>query len=153
MDRDGHLGLALLLYFSILYLFKQYSTDLLIIGLLTALFSSLPDIDIRLRMKHRGVTHSIFTGIIIGVAVGYLFHYVGFGFYMGFLSVILGYIFHILGDLFTYQPFKPFYPFSNVEISFRLFRSDNIFVNKLFLISGVSILVLYLFDKIGLDIF
>ncbi len=153
MDRDGHLGMSLLIYFGVMYLANQYSNEYLIIGLLTAFFSSLPDIDIRLRIKHRGITHSIFTGFLIGVAIGYLFHYSGLGFNMGFIPVILGYTFHLLGDLFTYQPFKPLYPLSHINISFKLFRSDNRIVNKMFLVAGSSIFVLYIYGKIGLDIF
>lgn len=150
MDRDGHLGLALLIFFGLGYLFRQFSDEYLIIGLLATWFSSLPDIDIRLRIRHRGFTHSIFTGILIGLAMGYIFHYTGFGFYMGFIPVILGYIFHILGDLFTYQPFKPFYPFLDIEISFKLFRSDNMVINRVFLMAGVSVLALYLYVKMAL---
>lgn len=153
MDRDGHLGMAFLVYFGVLNIFNLYSSEYLVIGLLTAFFSSLPDIDIRLRIRHRGITHSIFTGILIGVGVGYLFNYIGLGFYIGFLPVFLGYILHILGDLLTYHPFKPLYPISKRSISLKLFRSDNPFVNKSLLMLGVSVFVVYVLRMSGIHIF
>lgn len=152
MDRDGHFGFTLIIYFGILYLLNIFSTEKLILGLLAASISSLPDIDIRLRVRHRGFTHSIFTGIVVGAVVGYVMDYLGYSFIYGFEVVTFAFISHIIGDLLTYRPFKPFYPVSNISISFKLFRSNNRVMNKLLMSIGSLILVIYLFRLYGIDI-
>ncbi|KXA91824.1 hypothetical protein AKJ65_08340 [candidate division MSBL1 archaeon SCGC-AAA259E19] len=55
-------------------------------------------------------------GLVVGVwAFGLVGFFGGFG---GILS-------HLLGDLFTYQEFKPLWPFSNNKISFKWFSSKD----------------------------
>ncbi|HIQ13458.1 MAG TPA: metal-dependent hydrolase [Thermoprotei archaeon] len=152
MDRDGHFGFTLLLYFGILYILDIFTTEKLVIGLMAASLSSLPDIDIRLRIRHRGVTHSIFTGVIAGAIVGYIMYYFGYSYIYGFEVVTLAFTSHIIGDLFTYRPFKPLYPIYNISIAFKLFRSDNKVINKSMMFIGSFTLVIYLFRLYGIDI-
>ena len=152
MDKDGHFGFSLLIYFSFVYLLNLVSRYVLIIGLLAAALSSLPDIDVRLRIKHRGVTHSILTGLILGIPFGYLTYNILDDFYMGFLSVSLAFLFHILGDLLTIRSFYPIYPLADLNIALGLFRSDNRLVNKGFLASGSIMFIIYAYRLWGLDI-
>ena len=152
MDKDGHLGFSLTIYFSIAYLLGQFNSYVLAIGLLSSFLSSIPDIDIKLRIKHRGVTHSIFTGIILGVVAGYGTYRFLDDFLIGFSSITLAFIFHILGDLMTYREFNPIYPIGRYYIAFKLFRSDNKVVNRSMLIIGSVVLTLYLYKFGGLDI-
>ncbi|RLG59520.1 hypothetical protein DRN86_04105, partial [Candidatus Geothermarchaeota archaeon] len=65
----------------------------------------------------------------------------------GFIGGFGGTALHLLGDLFTYVPFKPLWPLSNKEISLRLFRADNRLINVLFLGAGFIAFVLYLLLK------
>ena len=142
MYREGHAGLSFLIFSPFLYLFRLLGFDLtnvLVTGLLMAGLSSLPDIDIRWEIKHRGVTHTllfgIFVGIIFSVLLGYVYGSVGW--FMGFTAGFGGIASHLVGDAFTYSPFKPFYPFSNREAAYGFFKSSNQTVNRVIFVLGV----------------
>ena len=114
------------------------------LGIFIVAFSTLPDIDIRLEIAHRKYTHNIMAGIIFGIIIGILLHYVGLGFLKGFIAGFGGTLIHILGDIFTYMKFKPLTPFSQIEIGLGLFRANDPTMNKLFLVIGVMMLIMYL---------
>ena len=107
--------------------------------------SSLPDIDMELRreygieIKHRGITHTFLAGIIFGIAFSALLGvaYGILGNFMGFIAGFGGTASHLLGDAFTYERFKPFYPFSKREVALGKFKSNNKTVNKTMLTVGV----------------
>ena len=73
---------------------------------------------------------------MIGYAYGAL------GGLMGFLAGFGATLSHILGDIFTYEQFKPFLPFSSREISFKLFRSSNKAINNGLLGCGIFVFII-----------
>jgi len=104
--------------------------------------SSLPDLDMEFRVygiKHRGITHTFLGGVFFGVVFAILMGYVygGIGWLMGFIAGFGGTLSHLLGDVFTYSPFKPFYPLSSREVAFGYFKASNKTVNNAMLTLGV----------------
>jgi len=140
MHSKGHLGLALLVC-SLTAIPFGFGPDnyVIIIILLTAGLSSIPDIDLDLEIKHREFTHNILFAIICGVGFGALFGYASgwvwgiIGFIGGFGGVML----HLLGDIMTYMEFAPLYPFKKDKFSKGWFRADNDTANNGFFTLGV----------------
>jgi len=119
-------------------------TYILITCFLMVGLSSLPDLDIQWEIKHRGITHTFFFGMIVGilfaVLIGYAYGIIGW--LMGFVAGFGGTASHLLGDAFTHTPFRPFTPFSDREMgALGLFRSDNKTVNRTMLVLGVFIFI------------
>jgi inner membrane protein len=138
----GHAGLALLLFSPFSLIFRVIGADLdtiFMLCLFMIVFSFLPDFDFTLVIEHRGITHTLLFGLIIGfllaILLGYSYSYLGW--FMGFVTGFGGIVSHLFGDLFTYQPFKPFYPLSNKKIAYGFFKSSNKTVNKGLFILGV----------------
>jgi len=121
MHAKGHFGLTLLVM-SLISIPIGFGPDnvMVFIIFLSAALSSIPDIDLRLGIKHRGFTHNILFALIIGILFGMLFGYSSGIFYglIGFVSGFLGVMLHLLGDIMTYQAFKPLWPFDHREISY-----------------------------------
>lgn len=108
--------------------------------------SSLPDLDIKWEIRHRGKTHTFLAGILFGIAFGIVIWYAYgiVGFLMGFLSGFGGVASHLLGDAFNYRKFKPFLPFSGMEVGFGIFESSNKAVNStMFALGAVVFIVSY----------
>lgn len=143
MYKDGHAGLSFLLYSPFIFLFRSLGVDMtyiLITCLLMVGLSSLPDLDIQWEIRHRGMTHTFLFGIIFGilfaVLIGYAYGITGW--IMGFISGFGGTASHLLGDAFTFRPFRPFLSFSQREIGgYGFFRSSNKAVNRTMLVLGV----------------
>ncbi|KYK23246.1 hypothetical protein AYK25_10205 [Thermoplasmatales archaeon SM1-50] len=57
--------------------------------------------------------------------------------FIGFISGFLGVMLHLLGDLMTYQKFKPLWPFDQREIAYGFFESKSDTANKGFLALGI----------------
>lgn len=72
MNHKGHAGLTLLV-FSVLMLPFGLSENAIVVIVLAAGLSSLPDIDINLEMNHRGYTHNILAALVVGIIFGFLF--------------------------------------------------------------------------------
>jgi len=147
MQAKGHWGLALIILSSIAI---PFGINVYIISLifLTAFLSSLPDIDLKLGISHRTITHTILFAIIAGVTFSLLFGIltkVTIWYIIGFLAGFGGVILHLIGDLMTYMAFKPLYPFSSREISFGWFRADNKIVNNGFFLLGWFLFFIYLY--------
>jgi len=153
MDRDGHFGFTLLVWFTVAWTMGIYTLDVYLLGVLSSVLSFIPDIDLKLRIKHRGVTHSLVTSLVTSIGAGVLTMHTGLGFWTGFTVLFAAQSTHILGDIFTYTPLKPFYPLSGWSISLKLFRSDNNVVNKIFLYLGGITSTAYLLKTWGIDIF
>lgn len=152
MDRDGHFGFTLLVYFTTLQVLSIEGWEYVAMGLLAATLSFIPDLDLRLRVKHRGVTHSFITAFIVSLLGGLLTSHFGPGFSYGFIILFTAQGLHILGDMLTYTPLKPFYPLSHWRISLRLFKSDNRLVNRGLMLLGGLALTIYYFRLAGIDI-
>jgi len=97
--KEGHAGLSFLLLSPFLFLFKSLGIDInnvLVTCVLMVALSSLPDIDLELRreygikIKHRGVTHTLLAGILFGIAFGILLGY-GMGVSGGFMGFFAGF--------------------------------------------------------------
>jgi len=147
MYKEGHAGLSLLLLSPFILIFKFLEIklgDILATCILMLTLSSLPDIDIELRreyglkIRHRGITHTLIAGVIFGIAFGALMGYPNnvLGWASGLLAGFGGTASPLLGDAFTYESFKPFYPFSNKEVALRKFRSSNKTINRTMLAIG-----------------
>ena len=139
MYRYGHIGISMLILSIIVFIFglDLKDPDILIpYGIIIGL-SSLPDIDQRLEIPHRGFTHSLLFSIIIGI-IGYaLFGVVGF--LVGFGAIFL----HILGDIMTIQEVEFLWPVGG-NISLELFYADNPIANYGFLIlGGISFVMVF----------
>lgn len=67
------------------------------------LFSTLPDIDIKLNIKHRCFTHSILFGIILSVIIFFSYPLI-------LPAFILGFYCHLIADMLTNTGVELFYP-------------------------------------------
>ena len=134
MHREGHVGFTLTIASLIMWLVHRW--DLLTLAIALG-FATFPDVDLKLGIQHRKWTHNVFFGLFSGLTFGYITELSGLGFEPGFLGAFGGIILHILGDLFTYRSFAPFYPISKRKFAIGLFRSDNRLVNRLMLIIGL----------------
>ena len=152
MQAKGHFGLTLLVL-SIFALPFEFGLDntIIIIIFLSAILSSLPDIDLKFAIPHRTVTHSILFAIIIGFIFGILLGYSSGIVYslIGFISGFLGIMTHLLGDLMTYQSFNTLWPFKQKELSYRLFSADSEVANNGFFTLGWIMFILYILISSG----
>lgn len=142
MYREGHIGLSLLLSSPFIFLFRVFEIDVNYIVtacLLMAALSSIPDVDVQFEVKHRGITHTVIFGVIVGFTLSILFSYFTGGVYwlIGFIAGFGGTISHLIGDALTYSKFKPFYPFSNREVAYGLFKASSKVVNRGILALGI----------------
>ncbi|MCW4051325.1 MAG: metal-dependent hydrolase [Candidatus Bathyarchaeota archaeon] len=156
MYAKGHSGLTLFIMSTIM-MFFPYSENGLIIIVLSASLSALPDLDLKwqrqgINIRHRGPTHSILAAIIAGIGFGFLFWYGyktwiwgGIGFFSGFMGVTS----HLIGDAFTHHAFKPLWPFSNREIALHLTRASNKAVNEGLATLGTLAFMLYFLNGTG----
>ena len=143
MNREGHVGFTLAVVGSILYLLDLVNTRYFMVLMLSAVFSILPDIDLRLEIAHRKYTHNIFIALSLSIAIGLLLHLAGLDFIVGFTSCLAGLLSHIAGDLLTYMEFPPLWPLVKKEVSLKLFKSNSKPANKLFLALGIAVLIAY----------
>lgn len=146
MRSEGHVGLTLAAMSAIAWVLAYPLSKSFLLIFLTAAFSSLPDVDLRMHglVKHRSqLTHSLFGAIVFGLAFGVLFGYAGIGFWIGFTSAFAGVCFHLLGDLMTFMKLQPFWPFSRRRMALGIFRSSNSVVNWSFVLAGFLMFLFY----------
>ena len=144
MNPRGHMGLNLLITSLIAYALGINGLYVNSIIILSTALSTLPDIDIRLRIAHRKYTHNIFLATLVAFGIGYLTHVMGLGFNLGFWSIFAGISTHLIGDLMTYRGFNPIAPIGERNYSLKLFKSSNKEVNNTFLVAGALTYILYL---------
>jgi len=134
--------MGLLIIFGLFSLLGFNKIEHVIIGLLTVSLITLPDIDIRLEIAHRKYTHNVVAAIIFGLLSAMLYHPLGYipSFLAGFSATLL----HILGDLLTYMPFAPLWPFMKAKIALKLFSSSNRAVNEGFWALGLATFMGYM---------
>lgn len=148
MYRTGHLGVSLLVFAPIGYLFVAAGEPLaaLITGGVMLWLAMLPDVDHRLPgIPHRGPTHSLLfaalvggafaaVGALLGAGVGTLprTQLTTFGFFVGFAAVGA----HLLGDVLTPAGVNLFWPWGR-EFSLYLTRADNTIANYGLFLLGV----------------
>ncbi len=144
MHWRGHVGLTLLVLSSLAYVLELRGVNYLVIIALATLLCSLPDIDISLEIPHRKYTHNVFFGLAVAIGFGYATKILFNDFNLGFTSMFAAFILHIVGDLMTYQSFKPLAPFQKRSVSYKLFRSSNKVVNDSLAILGSISFIIYL---------
>lgn len=149
MYRDGHYGLALLVYapLSFLLLSNGHLGYAVVWGSIFIGLSTFPDIDHRVPgISHRGITHSVWFAAFVGIVVYYVVLTAGTiapNYEILSTPEITGAIaaaaivLHIIGDSLTPMGIRPFAPVVDLRFSFGLFRSANWYVNKGLLLSGI----------------
>jgi len=78
MDWRGHLGFNLFVTSALFYMVGLSGVEANRILIISSVLSSLPDIDLRLELPHRKITHNIFFGMVVSLVAGYLASYLGF---------------------------------------------------------------------------
>jgi len=149
VDRRGHAGLTLVVASLIAQVLGLALQEGLLFISLSAAFSVLPDIDLRLELRHRRYTHNLLAALLASALIGMATSQAGLGFPMGFATCLLGCLCHILGDLLTYMSFPPLWPFVRKEVSLRLFRSSDRAVNSAFMALGSLALIAFIFKTLG----
>ncbi|WGI18126.1 metal-dependent hydrolase [Methanonatronarchaeum sp. AMET-Sl] len=155
MYQEGHIGIALLFYGPVAYIYLELGTPWLVLFFttLTAItLANLPDIDLKTRfLSHRGSTHTILFALIIGLFTAFTFLGVISLFkplpteirigawILGFLTGFTPILSHIFGDMLTPMGVKPFWPISDKKITTKMFKARNRIANTSFLIIGVFI--------------
>lgn len=149
MERDGHLGITLLLYTPIAALLSTTATGsapVLGFGLAATVgWSLVPDIDELLPIPHRGPTHSFVAAAFAGLLTALLGIAIvdaspgaaGFGFAVGLLGVTS----HLLGDVITPMGIRPWWPFSDRNYSLSLVLSADVRANLVLALSGTGALL------------
>lgn len=157
MYKTGHWGAALLVYAPVGYLLLRSDPLVAFVGGGVVLWlATLPDVDHRLPVRHRGPTHSLlFLALVAGTlgAVGGALGAessrvaetlpgVGLGVVLG--TVAIGS--HLLADMLTPMGVNPFWPVPAKPVSLYVTRSDNPVANYALFGLGVaaSVGVLYL---------
>ncbi len=150
MYRTGHYGAALLVYAPLGFLLLATGEEgLALIGAVIAVGGSMtPDLDHKLPfLRHRGVTHTVWFAIAVGLALGWAGFVVGsasgwyasreltrLGFVLGTTSIVA----HLLADGLTPMGIRPFVPFGSESYSLDLVRADNSLGNYLLLLVGTA---------------
>ena len=148
MYRTGHLGVSLLVFAPIGYLFVAVGEPLAALATGGAMLwlAMLPDVDHRIPgIPHRGPTHSLLFAALVGgafAAAGALLadglgvadraRLTTFGFFVGAVSVGA----HLLGDVLTPAGVNLFWPWGR-EFSLYLTRADNTLANWGLFVLGV----------------
>jgi len=149
VDRRGHAGLALVVSSLMAQALGLALQEGLFFISLSATFSVLPDIDLRLELRHRRYTHNLLAALLTSTLIGVATSQAGLGFPIGFATCLLGYLCHILGDLLTYMSFPPLWPIVKKEVGLRLFRSSDRAVNSAFMTVGSLALIAFIFKTLG----
>ena len=147
--KEGHAGLSFLIFSPFIFLFRAVGADMNYVVMtcfLMVLLSSIPDLDIKFEMKHRGITHTLLFGFGIGVLCAVVLGWVygPLGWVMGFVAGFGGTASHLIGDAFTYSPFRPLYPFSNREVAYGFFKASNRMANVSIFVLGLVAFVIFL---------
>lgn len=150
MYRTGHYGAALLVYAPVGYLLVLVGRDDLAVlgGAGVLALARLPDYDLRVPLvRHRGPTHTVLFGLLVGAALGAGGWLVGVrrgaaaGLELGLLGVAVGVLAvgsHLLADALTPAGVRPFWPVSSRRYSLGLARADNPLANYGLLALGVG---------------
>lgn len=149
MYQFGHYGAALLAYAPLAGLLAAAdAAELAVLGAgIVVVLSTLPDVDHRLSLvEHRGLTHTVWFVVLVGLAVAVLGGAVGaaagplaalglatFGLLLGCLSVGS----HVAADALTPMGVRPFAPLDERWVGFDVVGARNPVANGLLLVIGV----------------
>lgn len=153
MFPPGHVGIALALYAPLgALLLVRGRTRFAVAGtFLVSSLTLLPDVDQWLPgVAHRGVTHSVWFAVAVGVSLGALAAIWGgyrhrevpaaaalgaFGVCIGTLAVLA----HLLGDVVTPMGIRPFHPLVETSYTFDLVLASDPTANaRLFAVGGLA---------------
>lgn len=166
MERDGHLGITLLLYTPIAAALSTTtasgSTPVLGFGLAgMVVWSLVPDVDELLPIPHRGPTHSVaaagFAGLVTAL-LSLLLAVTGrlttpdalaqIGIHQSLAAAVFGLgigVFgvtsHLLGDVITPMGVRPWWPYSDRRYSLSLVLSADVRTNLVLAYAGTLALV------------
>lgn len=147
MERDGHLGISLLLYAPLASVRSASgSTTVLGLGVAGVVFWSLaPDVDQMLPIPHRGPTHSFvaagFAGILTSLLAIVMVETGTGAAVFGFGIGVLGVTSHLLGDVITPMGIRPWWPFSDRKYSLSLVLSADVRTNLVLAYAGTLALI------------
>lgn len=141
------MGLTLIVTSLIFQAINVRSYEGILLILLSSSLSVLPDIDLRLEIKHRRYSHNFVVAILVSTLMGFLTNHVGLSFWMGFLAGLLGFLCHIVGDLLTYSSFPPLWPVIRKEVSLKFFKSNDKIFNSLFMFMGVISFLIFVLNS------
>lgn len=103
------------------------------VGLIAA---TLPDIDLKLKIKHRTITHSIITCLVLGLPLCIL--------HLGLGSVfIFNYLIHLILDTCTTMGVPWLYPISKNRFSLKICRTGGTLDYSLLICSVYAIVELF----------
>ena len=156
MHREGHYGVALLLYTPVAAIFLNLGLDWYALGGVVILLATatLPDIDLRIPfIQHRGITHTVWFAAFVGLVVTSTLEFAAVP--LGdprfpaatFCGAVTTYsiLTHIAGDALTPMGIRPFAPLLQTSYSARLFYSSSKPANYGFLVAGTAtFLAIYL---------
>jgi inner membrane protein len=151
MYRLGHYGAALLAYAPVAFVLLSVNRTTMAVvgGAATVALSPLPDYDLKLPfVSHRGATHTLGFGLVVGVVIAAAawvlasgmevtarLTYASLGFVVG--SVSIGS--HLLADAITPAGITPLWPLSSRQYSAGLVTADNTIANWGLLACGVLV--------------
>lgn len=170
MYKTGHQGLAMILYSPVGLALLLFGLGVhAIAGFFTVIFlSTLPDIDMKLPIKHRGPTHTVWFAIGVGIVIGIIFaaaaqgYYINadsigetvqtgedifilgtglFGLFIGFYGIVA----HILGDVITPMGVRPFAPVKKKRYRYVLTKAASDTGNYLLWVFGICAILLCLY--------
>ena len=151
MHWRGHVGAALLAYVPFgTWLSHSGFGSLALVGALgMVLLSTVPDADRFVSAtSHRGLTHTVFFAVFVGVFVGGIGFIGGavtgsgldspataglFGFFVGCFTILV----HVAVDALTPMGVRPLWPLSDWHVSLALTPSKHPGANYAFLVAGL----------------
>ncbi len=102
--RKTHAAAGLLVGFSIGAFYSTPFPETFVIALVSEAASLIPDLDMKLKIKHRTLTHSFLALFIVAVLA------LWFGNHRVTTALVLGYASHLILDMLTIQGIELFYP-------------------------------------------
>ena len=146
MYWQGHVGAAAIAYAPLgAWVAATGARRLAVVGLLVAVaLSTLPDVDQRLPIAHRGLTHtvwfvvagSIAAGIAGSVAAPLIGADAGLAGTIVAAAAATALASHLLADVVTPMGIRPFEPLSSASYTFELVYSKNRRANRVLFVAG-----------------
>ncbi|RLM63264.1 metal-dependent hydrolase [Halorubrum sp. Atlit-8R] len=151
MYRKGHVGASLVVYAPLGFLVTALaSIEVGAAGAVgVASLAMVPDLDMRVPfVKHRGITHTVWFALLVGIAFGAAGLAVGLR--SGLVEALLfggaGFLFgvvtigsHLLADALTPMGVRPFAPLRDTEYTLDLVAAANPLANYALLGLGVAV--------------
>ena len=148
MYQRGHLGMGLALYAPVgFFVAAVGGLEVGIIGaVVVGSLASTPDLDMRVPfIKHRGITHTVWFALVIGVVMAIVGGIVGLSmgplwlFVFAILGGILGILTilsHIVADALTPMGVQPYKPVRSTKYTWDLVKASNPIANYGLLVIG-----------------